>query len=129
PALEADTQASTFASAILVPVGINAGGVVPPGAPRHTSDQDAPMTEERSQVPSTYPDQSRIAEIAANLRALFEPGQVVELRTLCAGPAHSGSFLMDDEGPERLATYALVAEEEGYNCYFGLNPRDPKRCL
>ncbi len=67
----------------------------------------------------------RVAEITGNLQCLFEPGQVIELRCIGPGKALSGFF----NDWEALAHYALIAEDLSYACYFGLSPRDPKKCF
>src|SRR5262245_3817108 len=74
---------------------------------------------------STTDHDTRVAEIAGNLERLFDPGQVVERRVLGNGRALSGHF--DDWGA--VAAFALAAELEGGNVYFGLAPRIPRRCL
>jgi hypothetical protein len=69
--------------------------------------------------------ETRTTTLVANLKRLFEPGQIIELRCLGSGPAHSGFF--DDF--EALAAHALAAEAEGFACYFGLNPRRIRSCF
>ncbi|WP_339908978.1 hypothetical protein [Symmachiella dynata] len=68
---------------------------------------------------------NRVAEITSNIQRLFESGDVVELRCLGPGKALSGFF----NDWEALAYHALAAEDLGYACYFGLSPRNPKKCF
>jgi hypothetical protein len=78
---------------------------------------------------SVLSDEQRQATIADTLRRLFQPGQRFEVRAIehvpdgtRKGKVCSGVF----DNADAAAGFALAAEQEGYNCYFGLNPRRTK---
>ena len=74
--------------------------------------------------PNSKEQDRRILELKSFIELLFCDGTVVELRCIHKYlKALSGLFT----NFEAMAAHALAAEEEGYDCYFGLAPRKRKR--